>query len=64
MKTPAPSKRGVKGLSYNQDYGSNLISYGFETFINVYCPEVSITRAYIGRLEGHSSLVVTCKFIP
>ncbi|CAD8060727.1 unnamed protein product [Paramecium primaurelia] len=64
LKTPAPSKRGVKGLSYNQDYGSNLISYGFETFINVYCPEVSITRAYIGRLEGHSSLVVTCKFIP
>lgn len=64
LKTPAPSVRGIRGLSYNRDYGSNLISYGFEIYINVWCPEVSITRAYIGKLEGHSTLVVVCKFIP
>ena len=54
--------RGVKGLTYSLDYGSNLLSFGFESHINVWCPEISITRAFVGKLEGHSSLVVCCKF--
>ena len=61
---PNNSTRGIRGLSYSDYFGSNLLSYGFENHINVWCPEVSITRAYIGKLEGHSSLVVSCKFIP
>lgn len=56
--------RGIRGLTYSSYYGSNLLSFGFDTYINVWCPEVSITRAFIGKLEGHSSLVVQCKFIP
>jgi len=29
----------------------------------VWCPEVSLTRSYIGKLEGHASTIVCCKFI-
>ena len=64
LKSPTSTHRGIRGLTYSYDYGSNLLSYGFETNINVWCPEVSITRAFIGKLEGHSSLIVMCKFIP
>jgi WD40 repeat protein len=63
LKSPNSSQRGIRGLTYNYEYGSNLLSYGFEMHINVWCPEVSITRAFIGKLEGHSSLIVMCKFI-
>ncbi|KRW99211.1 WD40-repeat-containing domain [Pseudocohnilembus persalinus] len=58
------NKRGILGMSYSSNYGSNLLTYGFENHINVWCPQVSITRAFIGKLEGHSTLVVNCKFIP
>ena len=51
------------GLSYSSLYGSNLLSYGFETYINIWCPEVSITRPFIGKLEGHSHLVCICRFM-
>lgn len=63
LKSPQSNSRGIRGLSYNYEYGSNLLSYGFDMHINVWCPEVSITRAFIGKLEGHSSLIVMCKFI-
>ena len=63
LKSPGTVQRGVRGLTYNYEYGSNLLSYGFELHINVWCPEVSITRAFIGKLEGHSALVVMCIFI-
>ncbi len=62
--TSNSSNRGIRGMSYSSYYGSNLLSYGFDNYINVWCPEVSITRAFIGKLEGHSSIVVLCKFIP
>ena len=64
LKCPSSNQRGIRGLAYNYEYGSNLLSYGFDMHINVWCPEVSITRAFIGKLEGHSSLIVMCKFIP
>lgn len=63
LKSPNSNNRGIRGLTYNYEYGSNLLSYGFDMHINVWCPEVSITRAFIGKLEGHSSLIVMCKFI-
>jgi FOG: WD40 repeat len=56
--------RGIRGITYSFDYGGNLLSYGFETHINVWCPEVSKTKSYIGKLEGHSNTIVACKFIP
>ncbi|EAR91938.2 WD domain, G-beta repeat protein (macronuclear) [Tetrahymena thermophila SB210] len=64
LKDPSNCERGVRQLTYSHQYGSNLLSVGFEQHINVWCPEISITRAFIARLEGHSSLVVQCKFIP
>lgn len=55
--------RGIRGITYSFDYGGNLLSYGFECFINIWCPEVSLTRSYVGKLEGHSHTIVCCKFI-
>ena len=51
-------------MTYSYEYGGNLLSFGFETHINVWCPEASLTRSYIGKLDGHSCAVVCCKFIP
>lgn len=55
--------RGIRGITYSFDFGGNLLSYGFSNHINVWCPEVSLTRSYIGKLEGHASTIVCCKFI-
>ncbi|EGR28930.1 hypothetical protein IMG5_166500 [Ichthyophthirius multifiliis] len=63
LRDPNSSIRGVLGLTYSCHYGSNLLSYGFDYHINIWCPEVSITRPFIGKLEGHSSLVQICKFM-
>ena len=57
------SRRGIRGLSYNHDFGGNLLSYGFDHYINVWCPEISLTRSFIGKLEGHASVIVSCRFI-
>jgi WD domain, G-beta repeat len=56
--------RGIRGMSYSHEYGGNLVSYGYETHINVWCPEVSPSQAFIGRLSGHAYTIVCCKFIP
>ena len=56
--------RGIRGITYSFDYGGNLLSFGFESYINIWCPEVSLTRSYVGKLEGHSHTIVCCKFIP
>lgn len=58
------TSKGIRGLTYSYEYGGNLLSYGFETHINVWCPEVSLTRSFIGKLEGHTSTVVCVKFVP
>ena len=60
----ASTSRGIRGLTYSYDYGGNLLSYGFENHINVWCPEVSTSRPFVGKLEGHSSTIVSCKFVP
>ena len=63
LKDPCPNSHGVRGITYSSNYGSNLLSYGFANHISIWSPEVSITRAFIGRLEGHNNLIVLCKFI-
>ena len=55
--------RGIKGITYSYDFGGNLLIYGFEYHISVWCPEVSLTRSYVGKLEGHSNSIVACQFI-
>ena len=56
---------GVRSLDYNPliDNAGYVLSVGFEYFINVYCTDLSIDEAFKGKLEGHSSPVVSCKFL-
>lgn len=67
LKDPSPHSkhyRGIRGATYSYEFGGNLLTFGFENYINVWCPEISKTRSFIGKLEGHSSIIVSCKFIP
>eukprot|EP00828_Plagiopyla_frontata_P003787 TRINITY_DN11240_c0_g1_i1.p4 TRINITY_DN11240_c0_g1~~TRINITY_DN11240_c0_g1_i1.p4 ORF type:complete len:103 (-),score=22.19 TRINITY_DN11240_c0_g1_i1:49-357(-) len=57
------TSRGVRGMTYEYEYGGYLISYGFDNYLNVWCPEVSLTRSSVGKLEGHSAIIVSAKFI-
>ena len=56
---------GVRSLNYNPliDNVGYVLSVGFEYFINVYCTDLSIDEAFKGKLEGHSSPVVSCIFL-
>jgi WD40 repeat protein len=57
-------KSAVRCLDYNPSIGVGLIlSVGFEYYINVWSPEVAIADAFKGRLEGHYSPVIMCKFL-
>lgn len=56
-------KTHVRRLCYNQKFGGTLLSIGSENYINVWTPNVSITRAHSGKLFGHSIPVVDAKFI-
>jgi WD40 repeat protein len=63
LKDPQKTSKGIRGMTYSYEYGGNLLSFGFENYINVWCPEISLTRSYIGKLEGHNNIIVACKFI-
>jgi WD40 repeat protein len=47
LKDPGQTLRGVKGLAYSYEFGSSLLSYGFQGHINIWCPETSLTRQKI-----------------
>jgi len=54
----------IRSLDYNPSLGVGVIlSVGFEYYINVWSPEVALNDAYKGKLEGHYSPVITCKFL-
>lgn len=55
-------KRGVRCLDYCTEAGGNLISVGYEREISVWCPEIKLAKCFIGKLEGHTSPVVSAKF--
>ena len=55
-------KTGVRRLSYCHLYNSTIASVGHENYINLWSPEISLFKAYIGRLEGHNSTVVDAQF--
>ena len=63
IKEPTNISRGIRGLTYTQEYGGNLLSYGFDNYMCIWCPEVSLSRPFSGKLEGHTNTVVCCKFI-
>ncbi len=54
---------GVRCLDYTSAFTGYIISVGHENVIKVWSPEVSINRAYAGCLEGHSSAVISAKFM-
>lgn len=54
---------GVRSLDYTQDFSGTIISVAHENQIKVWSPEVSITQAYVGNLEGHNTVVKSAKFI-
>ena len=56
---------GVRCLDYNPliDNSGYILSVGFEYYVNVYCPDLSIDEAFKGRLDGHQAPVVSCKFL-
>ena len=55
--------KGVKQLSYNPNFGGFILSVGFERNVNVWSPEVTTKKSLIGRLEGHTEIVVCAKFL-
>lgn len=56
-------KSGVRHLSYTTESGGNMLSVGFQSYINVWSPDTSLSKSFVGRLEGHSGIVVDCKTV-
>ena len=56
-------KKGVISIDYLPEFNGNIISVGFENYINVWMPEVSVVKSFIGKLEGHNSSVISAKFV-
>ncbi|OMJ87796.1 hypothetical protein SteCoe_10448 [Stentor coeruleus] len=54
--------RGVRSIDYCKESGGNLISVGYERYINVWCPELNLAKCHTGVLEGHNTPVVCCRF--
>lgn len=54
---------GIRGISYTSESGGNLLSSSFQVYINVWSPDSSLSKSFVGRLEGHSSIVLSCKVI-
>jgi WD40 repeat protein len=56
--------KAIRSLDYNPNLGVGyILSVGFEYYINVWSPEVALNDAHKGKLEGHYSPVITCKFL-
>jgi WD40 repeat protein len=50
-------------LYYSPTNGGNILSVGYENYINVWSPEVSLTRSHVGKLVGHNAPVVDAMFL-
>jgi WD40 repeat protein len=55
---------GVRTMSYTPAFGGFLVSAGYHSYISVWSPDSSLSKAYLGKLEGHSGIVVSCKIFP
>ena len=71
IKQPIVGKNTVKSfidavtsMSYCGDYGGFLVSCGYTNYVNVWSPDTSLSKAFIGKLDGHTGTVVTCKIFP
>jgi WD40 repeat protein len=57
------AEKGIIKMIYSRAGPGLLLSIGFESNISVWSPDTSLSKAYIGRLEGHSSIVRDIVFI-
>lgn len=55
---------GVRCMSYTPEFGGNLVTCGYTNYVNVWSPESSLSKAYMGKLEGHNGIVISCKVFP
>ena len=51
----------VRTMDYNPFFGGYLVTTGYSNYINVWSPDSSLSKSYVGRLEGHSAIVINCK---
>jgi WD40 repeat protein len=58
------SLEGVRSIDYTKNFGGYLLSTSYSFYINIWCPDSSISKSYSGRLEGHSAVVFCAKFFP
>lgn len=52
---------GITSIDYSKYYGGFLVTTSFTQYINVWAPDASLSKSFSGRLEGHSSVVVSCR---
>ena len=52
---------GITSIDYSRHRGGFLVSTSFTNYVNLWCPDASLSKSFSGRLEGHSSIVINCK---
>lgn len=55
---------GVRGMDYTPELGGNVVCFGYTTYLNVWSPDSSLSKSFVGRLEGHQAIIVACKVFP
>ena len=53
----------VRSLNYTPLFGGFILSVGAESYINIWSPGTSLSESHAGKLFGHTSPVVSAKFI-
>ena len=54
---------GVRSITYNPNFGGFIVSAGFERDLYVWSPELATKKSLIGKLEGHTEIVVCVRFL-
>ena len=57
------NKRGIRKLCYSNALNGIVLSVGFSNSMEVWSPDTSLSKAYIGKLDGHTRVVQDVKFI-
>jgi len=56
-------ENGIRGIIYTRRFGGMLLSTGFHNTILVWSPDSSLYKSFIGKLEGHSAVIVDIQFL-
>ena len=57
------SLNGVRSITYTPDVGGLLMSISYQNYINIWSPDSSLSKSFVGRLEGHSGIITACRVI-